>query len=114
MNKDWANKHFGEEQVHQWRRSYSIAPPNGESLQMTAHRTLPYYQQHIMPHLQSDKNVMVCAHGNSLRAIVMHIEHLTPEQITDFQIATGSIHIYSFDDNQQMTNKKILGNIVNQ
>ncbi len=89
MNKDLARKQYGEEQVHLWRRSYNIAPPNGESLEMTRARVLPYYQQQILPRLQQGKTVLVVAHGNSLRALIMHLESLSPDDIIKKEIPTG-------------------------
>ena len=108
LNKDKVGQHFGAEQVHLWRRSYDIPPPNGESLQMTAARTLPYYRERIVPHLQNSKNVLISAHGNSLRSIIMHIEHMTPQQIVDFEMATGAPHLYIFDDEYRLIDKRII------
>ena len=81
LNKDDAREKWGEEQVHIWRRSYDVAPPGGESLKDTAARVLPYYIQEILPRVLRGDNVLVAAHGNSLRALVMVLEHLSPEQI---------------------------------
>ncbi|WP_436429935.1 histidine phosphatase family protein, partial [Enterococcus faecium] len=81
LNKDDARKKWGEEQVLIWRRSYDVPPPGGESLKDTAARTLPYFDKEILPLLKAGKTVLVAAHGNSLRSIVMSIEKLTPEQI---------------------------------
>ena len=108
MNKDWASQHYGTEQVHLWRRSYDIPPPNGESLQMTAARTLPYYKERILPHLQHGENVLVSAHGNSLRSIIMHIENMTPQQIIEYELSTGTPHVYTFDEHLQLTGKRIV------
>jgi 2,3-bisphosphoglycerate-dependent phosphoglycerate mutase len=94
LNKDDARKKWGEEQVHIWRRSYDVPPPGGESLKDTAARTLPYYEAEILPHLRAGKTVLVAAHGNSLRAMVMAIEGLTPEQILKREIATGEPVVY--------------------
>lgn len=94
LNKDDARQKWGEEQVHIWRRSFDIPPPGGESLKDTAERTLPYYEAEILPHLKAGKTVLVAAHGNSLRALVMAIEGLTPEQILAREIATGEPTIY--------------------
>jgi 2,3-bisphosphoglycerate-dependent phosphoglycerate mutase len=93
LNKDDARKKWGEEQVLIWRRSYDV-PPGGESLKDTAARTLPYYEAEILPHLKAGKTVLVAAHGNSLRAMVMAIEGLTPEQILKRELATGEPVIY--------------------
>jgi 2,3-bisphosphoglycerate-dependent phosphoglycerate mutase len=89
LNKDDARKKWGEEQVHIWRRSYDVAPPGGESLKDTLARALPYYMKHIQPDVLSGKRVLVAAHGNSLRALIMAIEGLTPEQILKRELATG-------------------------
>jgi len=108
INKDQARKQYGAEQVHIWRRSYDIPPPGGESLAMTTARTLPYFQSHITPHLQQGKHVLVCAHGNSLRAIIMHIEQMTAAQIIDYELQTGAPHIYEFDHRGEISNKRVL------
>ena len=89
LNKDDARKKWGEEQVHVWRRSYDIAPPGGESLKDTLARALPYYMKYIQPDVLSGKRVLVSAHGNSLRALIMAIEGLTPEQILKRELDTG-------------------------
>jgi 2,3-bisphosphoglycerate-dependent phosphoglycerate mutase len=94
LNKDDARKKWGEEQVLIWRRSYDVPPPGGESLKDTAARTLPYYDKHILPAVQSGETVLVAAHGNSLRSIVMAIEKLTPEQILKRELATGEPVVY--------------------
>lgn len=89
LNKDEARKKWGEEQVHVWRRSYDVPPPGGESLKDTLARALPYYMKHIQPDVLSGKSVLVAAHGNSLRALIMAIEGLTPEQILKRELETG-------------------------
>jgi 2,3-bisphosphoglycerate-dependent phosphoglycerate mutase len=94
LNKDDARKKWGEEQVLLWRRSYDVPPPGGESLKDTAARTLPYYKAEILPHLKQGKTVLIAAHGNSLRAMVMAIAGLTPEQILKREIATGEPIVY--------------------
>lgn len=94
LNKDDARAKWGEEQVVIWRRSYDVPPPGGESLKDTAARTLPYYEAEILPQLKAGKTVLVAAHGNSLRALVMVIEGLTPEQILAREIGTGEPTIY--------------------
>jgi 2,3-bisphosphoglycerate-dependent phosphoglycerate mutase len=94
LNKDDARKKWGDEQVHQWRRSYDVAPPGGESLKDTLARALPYYMKHIQPDVLSGKRVIVAAHGNSLRALVMAIEGLTPEEILKRELATGVPIVY--------------------
>ena len=95
--KETAEKH-GAEQVHIWRRSYDIAPPGGESLKMTAERTIPYFIEKILPELENGKNILVAAHGNSLRSIVMHIENISPEEIVNVEIPTGIPRIYDYND----------------
>jgi 2,3-bisphosphoglycerate-dependent phosphoglycerate mutase len=97
LNKDDARAKWGEEQVLVWRRSYDVPPPGGESLKDTAARTLPYYKAEIEPHLKAGKTVLIAAHGNSLRALVMAIEGLTPEEILKREIATGEPVIYRID-----------------
>lgn len=97
MNKQEMREKFGDEQVHIWRRSYDVAPPGGESLKMTAERSIPYFKEMIMPHLKQGKNVLVSAHGNSLRSIVMHLDNLKPDEVVKLEIPTGLPLIYSYD-----------------
>ena len=94
LNKDDARKKWGEEQVHIWRRSYDVAPPGGESLKDTLARTLPYYVTEILPRVLRGERVLVAAHGNSLRALVMVLDKLTPEGIVKREIGTGVPLIY--------------------
>lgn len=94
-NKAEMAKEYGDEQIHQWRRSFDVAPPHGESLQMTSQRTLPYFKKTILPHLEKGKTVFICAHGNSLRSIVMELDRLTPEEVVKLEIPTGNPLIYS-------------------
>ncbi len=94
LNKDEARKKWGEEQVHIWRRSYDVPPPGGESLKDTLARALPYYMVHIQPDVLSGRSVLVSAHGNSLRALIMAIEGLSPEQILKRELATGVPVVY--------------------
>src|SRR5205085_3885332 len=94
LNKDDARKRWGEDQVHIWRRSYDVAPPGGESLRDTAARVLPYYIQEILPAVLTGKHVLVSAHGNSLRALVMVLERLSPADIVKREIATGVPLVY--------------------
>ena len=97
LNKaETAEKH-GAEQVQIWRRSFDVPPPEGESLEMTAERTIPYFTEEILPDLESGKNVLVSAHGNSLRSIVMHIERISPDDIVSLEIPTGSPLLYRHD-----------------
>jgi 2,3-bisphosphoglycerate-dependent phosphoglycerate mutase len=94
LNKDDARKRWGEEQVLIWRRSYDVAPPGGESLKDTAARVLPYYKQHIWPDVKAGRNVIVAAHGNSIRALIMYLEELTAKQILEREVATGVPIVY--------------------
>ncbi|MDB5473084.1 MAG: 2,3-bisphosphoglycerate-dependent phosphoglycerate mutase [Devosia sp.] len=94
LNKDDARARWGEEQVLIWRRSFDVPPPGGESLKDTAARTLPYYQSEILPQLKAGKTILIAAHGNSLRALVMAIEGLTPDEILKREIATGQPTVY--------------------
>ena len=98
LNKAETAEIHGAEQVHIWRRSFDVPPPGGESLEMTAERTIPYFVEEIIPDLGSGMNVIVAAHGNSLRSIVMHIEAISPEDITSLEIPTGVPMYYKFDD----------------
>ena len=98
LNKaETAEKH-GAEQVHVWRRSFDVAPPEGESLEMTAERTIPYFTEEIVPDLAVGKSVLVSAHGNSLRSIVMHIEGISPEDIVSLEIPTGEPIHYNYEE----------------
>jgi 2,3-bisphosphoglycerate-dependent phosphoglycerate mutase len=108
LNKDDARKRWGEEQVHQWRRSYDTAPPGGESLKDTLARALPYYVTHILPDVLSGKKVLVSAHGNSLRALIMAIEGQSPEHIVKLELPTGVPVVYRLQPNSRIESKKIL------
>jgi 2,3-bisphosphoglycerate-dependent phosphoglycerate mutase len=108
LNKDDARARWGKEQVLVWRRSYDIAPPGGESLKDTAARTLPYYESTIWPEVKAGKNVLVSAHGNSLRSVVMKLDELTPEQIVRVEIGTGVPFIYRFDAEGHVLSKRAL------
>lgn len=105
LNKAETAKKFGDDQVKIWRRSYDIAPPNGESLKDTAARTLPYFESNVLPALRSGKNVIVAAHGNSLRSIVMHLDKLTKEQVLELNLATGVPLVYRFDNQLKIQSK---------
>ncbi|MDR3272599.1 MAG: 2,3-diphosphoglycerate-dependent phosphoglycerate mutase [Flavobacteriaceae bacterium] len=98
LNKAETAEKFGDEQVHIWRRSYDIAPPNGESLKDTAARVIPYFEAEIAPKLKAGKNVVIAAHGNSLRALIMVLEKMTPDEILKFEIGTGVPREYKLDD----------------
>tara|TARA_B100001250_G_scaffold395633_1_gene400755 strand:- start:58 stop:654 length:597 start_codon:yes stop_codon:yes gene_type:complete len=97
LDKDETRAKYGAEQVHIWRRSYDVPPPEGESLAMCAERTLPYLSEAIIPDLEAGKNVLVAAHGNSLRSIVMKIEDLSKEEVLGLEIPTGVPRSYTFD-----------------
>jgi 2,3-bisphosphoglycerate-dependent phosphoglycerate mutase len=102
MNKDEARSKWGDEQVKLWRRSYDIAPENGESLKDTCDRTIPYFKKNIIPKLHDGENVIITAHGNSLRSIIMHVEELGEEEIVNVEITTGIPIVYEYE------NKKII------
>jgi len=99
LNKADTVVKFGEEQVKIWRRSYDIAPPNGESLKDTAARVIPYFENEIVPKLKAGKNIVIAAHGNSLRALIMYLEKMTPAQILEFEIGTAVPRLYELDEN---------------
>ena len=108
LNKDDARAKWGAEQVHIWRRSYDVAPPGGESLKDTAARVLPYYIGEMLPRLLRGDNVLVAAHGNSLRALVMVLERLSPQQIVKRELATGVPLIYRLNADSTVAEKKDL------
>ncbi len=107
-NKDEMREEFGEEQVHIWRRSYDIAPPNGESLKDTAERVLPYFENTIVPDLRAGKRIIISAHGNSLRALMMKLENIDPKDITSVEIPTGIPKVYELNENIQVKSAKFL------
>ena len=108
LNKDECRAKFGNEQVHIWRRSYDIAPPGGESLKNTAERVLPYYYKRIEPMLRDGKNILIVAHGNSLRALIMHLEKMSGDAIVKVEIPTGIPILYDLDENLNIISKKEL------
>ncbi|HRE40045.1 MAG TPA: 2,3-bisphosphoglycerate-dependent phosphoglycerate mutase [Ignavibacteria bacterium] len=108
LNKDETREKFGDEQVKIWRRSFDVPPPNGESLKDTADRVLPYYHKVIEPELKAGKNVIISAHGNSLRALMMYLENLTKEQILETEIPTGKPILYKLDENLKVKEKIFL------
>jgi 2,3-bisphosphoglycerate-dependent phosphoglycerate mutase len=108
LNKDECRAKFGAEQVHIWRRSYDVPPPGGESLKNTAERVLPYYYKRIEPMLRDGKNILVVAHGNSLRALIMHLEKLSGDEIVKVEIPTGIPILYELDNNLNIISKKDL------
>ena len=98
LNKAETAEKFGADQVKLWRRSYDIAPPKGESLKMTAARSIPYFEEKVIPFLKQGMNVFISAHGNSLRSIVMDLDLLTKEQVVALEIPTGEPIIYNFEN----------------
>jgi 2,3-bisphosphoglycerate-dependent phosphoglycerate mutase len=108
LNKDDARKRWGDEQVHVWRRSYDVAPPGGESLKDTAARVLPYYIQDILPRVLRGERVLMSAHGNSLRALVMVLDHLSPQEIVKREIATGVPLIYRLNADSTVAERKVM------
>ncbi|CAH1650843.1 2,3-bisphosphoglycerate-dependent phosphoglycerate mutase [Chelatococcus asaccharovorans] len=108
LNKDDARARWGEEQVHIWRRSYDIAPPGGESLKDTAARVLPYYITEILPRVLRGERVLVAAHGNSLRALVMVLDRLTPATIPSMELATGVPLVYRLKADSTVESKEVL------
>jgi 2,3-bisphosphoglycerate-dependent phosphoglycerate mutase len=107
LNKDDARTRWGEEQVHIWRRSYDVPPPNGESLKDTVARVLPYYCQDILPQVLAGKRVLVAAHGNSLRALVMVLDRLSPKTIPSMELETGIPLIYRLNADSTVAKKTI-------
>jgi 2,3-bisphosphoglycerate-dependent phosphoglycerate mutase len=108
LNKDEARDRWGEEQVNLWRRSYDVPPPGGESLQDTAERVIPYYKETIWPMLKAGKTVIISAHGNSLRALIMELEGLTADEILDRELATGAPIIYRLNEAGRVIERKDL------
>ena len=108
LNKDDARKKWGDEQVHLWRRSYDVQPPGGESLKDTVARALPYYCQHILPAVLRGERVLVAAHGNSLRALVMVLDRLTPKTIPTMELATGVPLVYRLKADSTVESKDVL------
>ena len=105
LNKNDARKKWGEEQVHIWRRSFDIPPPEGESLKDTAERVLPYFHEHIMPKVIQGLSILVAAHGNSLRALIMELDLISSEDIVKLEIPTGAPIQYEFNQNGEVVNK---------
>lgn len=108
LNKDDARARWGEEQVHVWRRSYDVPPPGGESLKDTVARVLPYYCQEILPRVLRGERVVVAAHGNSLRALVMVLDRLTPETIPTMELETGVPLVYKLNADSTVSTKQVL------
>jgi 2,3-bisphosphoglycerate-dependent phosphoglycerate mutase len=97
LNKAETAEKYGDAQVKLWRRSFDVQPPNGESLKDTADRVLPYWSAHILPHMEDGERIIVSAHGNSLRALVMHLDNLSREEVLELNIPTGVPLVYEFD-----------------
>jgi 2,3-bisphosphoglycerate-dependent phosphoglycerate mutase len=108
LNKDEARDRWGEEQVQLWRRSYDVPPPGGESLRDTAERVIPYYREEIWPELKTGRTVLVSAHGNSLRALIMELEGLSAEQILDRELATGAPIVYRLSPDGEVIERRDL------
>lgn len=108
LNKDDARKKWGDEQVHIWRRSFDTPPPGGESLKGTADRVLPYFNSDILPRYLNGENVIVAAHGNSLRALIMQIEKISKDEITQLNLGTGIPMVYILDEQGNMVSVKTL------
>jgi len=107
-NKAEVAKEFGDDQVKIWRRSFDTPPPNGESLKDTAARTIPYFEKNIEPLLKEGKDILIVAHGNSLRSIMMHVEKMSREEILETSIETGTPRLYAFDDDMKLTEAKYI------
>jgi len=109
LNKAETAERYGDEQVLIWRRSYDVAPPEGESLKDTASRVIPYVKQEIFPLLRTGKNVLVAAHGNSLRALVMELEGMSPAEILQFEIPTAVPRVYTLSEDLKVQDARFLG-----
>lgn len=108
LNKDEMRKKYGEEQVHIWRRSFDVPPPNGECLKDTYKRSVPYFKKHILKEIKEGRNVIVAAHGNSLRAIIMFLENISKDKIMEVELKTGTPIIYEMTKDLKIRSKKIL------
>ncbi|MEK7294130.1 MAG: 2,3-bisphosphoglycerate-dependent phosphoglycerate mutase [Nitrospirota bacterium] len=108
LSKAETAQKYGEQQVKIWRRSYDVPPPGGESLKDTADRVLPYYEQHIRPQILAGKNILIAAHGNSLRALVMQLDQLSREAVLELNIPTGAPLLYEFDKTGNVTGHRYL------
>jgi 2,3-bisphosphoglycerate-dependent phosphoglycerate mutase len=108
LNKSAIAAKYGDAQVYEWRRSYDVRPPGGESLADTQKRVVPYFAERIVPHLQQGENVLVAAHGNSLRSIIMKLENLTPQEVPGLELETAVPLVYEIDSMGQVISKKVL------
>lgn len=106
-NKWKIKEEFGEEQFNKWRRGYDEQPPHGESLHNVYERVVPYYKETILPELEANKNVIIAAHGNSLRALVKYLENISDDDISHLEIATGEVYIYQIDNTGKIISKNI-------
>ena len=106
LNKDDARKRWGDDQVHIWRRSYDIPPPGGESLKDTGERVLPFFMKEILPHVCEGKNVLVAAHGNSLRSLIKFLDNISDEDIVKLEIPTGAPIHYVINEDGSVKSKK--------
>jgi len=107
LNKDEAKKEWGEDQVHIWRRSFDIPPPGGESLKDTADRVLPYFEEEIKPLVEQGNNILICAHGNSLRSLIMSLEEISPSEIVKVEIGTGEPILFSYSTESRFKRKDL-------
>jgi 2,3-bisphosphoglycerate-dependent phosphoglycerate mutase len=108
LNKKETATKYGEEQVKVWRRSYDVAPPHGESLKQVTQRTIPFFVQHVLPFIQQGNNVLISAHGNSLRSIIMHLDMLLPHEVAELELATGVPICYELNTDGIVLKKEIL------
>ena len=108
LNKAETAEKLGKELVHKWRRSFSVRPPGGESLEDTMNRTLPFFKERVLTHLKQGDNTLVAAHGNSLRSIIMELDKLEPEQVPNLELATGQPIVYDVDEQGNVSNKSVL------
>ena len=108
LNKAETAKKYGDAQVKIWRRSYDVKPPGGESLKDTAERALPYYEKMVQPHLVKGETIIIAAHGNSLRALVMELDQLSKEEVLELNIPTGVPLLYEFDDSGRVSSHRYL------
>ena len=107
LNKDEAKKEWGEDQVHIWRRSFDTPPPGGESLKDTADRVLPYFEEEIKPLVEQGNNILICAHGNSLRSLIMSLEGISPSEIVKVEIGTGEPILFSYSTESRFKRKDL-------
>lgn len=113
-NKWQVKEEVGEEEFQKLRRSWDYPPPHGESLKMVYERVIPYYEKEILPKLKEGKNVLVAAHGNSLRALIKYLEDISDEDIPNLELATGGIYVYQIDTEGKVVSKEIRGEIKNK